>query len=70
MSDDISAIIAGLSAAQRELLGVIPCYAVKSYPPARTLVARGLADWSDTGWCIPTAKGLAVRNALIERAAK
>jgi hypothetical protein len=70
---DIPAIIAGLSAAQRELLIELPCPSRRSYRPSAVLVEKGLAEWASE---LPfttiraTPLGLAVRNALIERAAK
>ena len=64
---DVAEIAAGLSRAQREFLHEIPCYAVKTYPPAKWLVHKNLAEWSNTGWCIPLSLGLAVRAHLKDK---
>lgn len=60
-------IAKGLSEAQREFLLSLPQYAVDSYPPARWLVHKGLAE-KPAGHhrYSATPLGLAVRRHLLE----
>lgn len=39
-----------LTKPQRDLLDQLPCTVAESYPPAKKLVALGLAEWRQGKW--------------------
>ncbi len=65
MDAGVAKVAAGLTKAQREFLSLLPTFAVATYPPAKWLCFKDLAEWNGHRF-VATPLGLAVRNHLLK----